>query len=62
MAQVAILKQRFDKVRNKLNYRWLDSELTRQNVSHYIDYLATENIQLVIDYGNNVLIKERHYV
>ncbi|MDN4882272.1 DUF1398 family protein, partial [Escherichia coli] len=43
MAQVAIFKQIFDKVRNNLNYHWFYSELKRHNVSHYIYYLATEN-------------------
>ncbi|EMM4088335.1 TPA: DUF1398 family protein, partial [Escherichia coli] len=48
MAQVAIFKQIFDKVRNNLNYHWFYSELKRHNVSHYIYYLATENIHLVL--------------
>ncbi len=39
MAQVAIFKQIFDKVRNNLNYHWFYSELKRHNVSHYIYYL-----------------------
>ncbi|MGQ7109875.1 DUF1398 family protein, partial [Escherichia sp. TWPC-MK] len=49
MAQVAIFKQIFDKVRNNLNYHWFYSELKRHNVSHYIYYLATENIHLVFE-------------
>lgn len=49
MAQVAIFKQIFDKVRNNLNYHWFYSELKRHNVSHYIYYLATENIHLVLE-------------
>nr|DAM05521.1 MAG TPA: envelope protein [Caudoviricetes sp.] len=57
MAQVAIFKQIFDKVRNNLNYHWFYSELKRQNVSHYIYYLATENIHLVLENDNTVLIK-----
>ncbi|MEL8564893.1 DUF1398 family protein [Escherichia coli] len=59
MAQVAIFKQIFDKVRNNLNYHWFYSELKRHNVSHYIYYLATENIHLVLENDNTVLIKER---
>ena len=46
MAQVAIFKQIFDKVRNNLNYHWFYSELKRHNVSHYIYYLATEETLL----------------
>ncbi|CAM7601850.1 Qin prophage [Escherichia coli] len=57
MAQVAIFKQIFDKVRNNLNYHWFYSELKRHNVSHYIYYLATENIHLVLENDNTVLIK-----
>ena len=44
MDQVVIFKQIFDKVRNDLNYQWFYSELKRHNVSHYIYYLATENV------------------
>ena len=43
MAQVAIFKEIFDHVkrfRSELFY----SELKRHNVSHYIYYLATDNI------------------
>ncbi|HHR5143944.1 TPA: DUF1398 family protein, partial [Escherichia coli] len=57
MAQIAIFKQIFDKVRNNLNYHWFYSELKRHNVSHYIYYLATENIHLVLENDNTVLIK-----
>ena len=57
MAQVAIFKQIFDKVRNNLNYHWFYSELKRHNVSHYIYYLATDNIHIVLENDNTVLIK-----
>ena len=57
MDQVVIFKQIFDKVRNDLNYQWFYSELKRHNVSHYIYYLATENIHLVLENDNTVLIK-----
>ena len=57
MAQVAIFKQIFDKVRNNLNYNWFYSELKRHNVSHYIYYLATDNIHIVLENNNTVLIK-----
>lgn len=48
MAQVAIFKQIFDKVRNNLNYHWFYSELKRHNVSHYIYYLAGDAANLLI--------------
>ena len=57
MAQVAIFKQIFDKVRNDLNYQWFYSELKRHNVSHYIYYLATENVHIVLKNDNTVLLK-----
>ena len=46
MAQVAIFKQIFDKVRNNLNYHWFYSELKRHNVSHYI-YGNDSNLLIV---------------
>ena len=57
MDQVVIFKQIFDKVRNDLNYQWFYSELKRHNVSHYIYYLATENVHIVLENDNTVLIK-----
>ncbi|HDX3081757.1 TPA: DUF1398 family protein, partial [Escherichia coli] len=52
MDQVVIFKQIFDKVRNDLNYQWFYSELKRHNVSHYIYYLATENVYIVLKNDN----------
>lgn len=57
MDQVVIFKQIFDKVRNDLNYQWFYSELKRHNVSHYIYYLATENVHIVLKNDNTVLLK-----
>ncbi|HHX8047768.1 TPA: DUF1398 family protein, partial [Escherichia coli] len=57
MDQVVIFKQIFDKVRNDLNYHWFYSELKRHNVSHYIYYLATENVHIVLKNDNTVLLK-----
>ena len=34
------------------------SELKRHNVSHYIYYLATDNIHVVLENDNTVLIKD----
>ena len=52
MAQVAILK--------KYSIKWKDldcelfySELKRHNVSHYIYYLATDNIHIVLENDTN---------
>ena len=55
MAQVAIFKEIFDHMKrfNELFY----SELKRHNVSHYIYYLATDNIHIVLENDNTVLIK-----
>ena len=55
MAQVAIFKEIFDQVRRDLNCELFYSELKRHNVSHYIYYLATDNIHICC--GNTVLIK-----
>ena len=33
-------------------------ELKRHNVSHYIYYLATDNIHIVLENDNTVLIKD----
>ena len=34
------------------------SELKRHNVSHYIYYLATDNIHIVLENDNTVLMKD----
>ena len=55
MAQVAILKKYSIKCR--LDCELFYSELKRYNVSHYIYYLATDNIHIVLENDNTVLIK-----
>ena len=50
MAQVAI----FDQVRD-LDCELFYSELKRHNVSHYIYYLATDNIHIVLENDNTVI-------
>ena len=57
MAQVAIFKEIFDQVRKRFRL-WVlfYSELKRHNVSHYIYYLATDNIHIVLE-NDNLLIK-----
>ena len=57
MAQVAIFKEIFDQVRKDLDCELFYSELKRHNVSHYIYYLATDNIPRV-ENDNTVLIKD----
>ena len=58
MAQVAIFKEIFDQVRKDLDCElFLFFELKRHNVSHYIYYLATDNIHIVLENDNTVLIK-----
>ena len=54
MAQVAIFKEIFDQ---DLDCELFYSELKRHNVSHYIYYLATDNIHIVLENDNTVLIK-----
>ena len=59
MAQVAIFKEIFDQVRRKrFRHELFYSELKRHNVSHYIYYLATDNIHIVLENDNTVLIKD----
>ena len=57
MAQVAIFKEIFDQVRKDLDCELFYSELKRHNVSHYIYYLATDNIHIVLKTITTVLIK-----
>ena len=52
MAQVAIFKEIFDQVRKDLDCELFYSELKRHNVSHYIYYLATDNIHIVLENDN----------
>ena len=56
MAQVAILKI-FDQVRKDLDCRLFYYKFKHHNVSHYIYYLATDNIHIVLENDNTVLIK-----
>ena len=56
MAQVAIFKKYSNQVRKDLDELFY-SELKRHNVSHYIYYLATDNIHIVLENDNTVLIK-----
>ena len=55
---VAIFKEIFDQVRKDLDCELFYSELKRHNVSHYIYYLATDNIHIVLENDNTVLIKD----
>ena len=48
----------FDQVRKDLDCELFYSELKRHNVSHYIYYLATDNIHIVLENDNTVLIKD----
>ena len=53
-----IFKEIFDQVRKDLDCELFYSELKRShNVSHYIYYLATDNIHTVLENDNTVLIK-----
>ena len=58
MAQVAIFKEIFDQVRKDLDCELFYSELN-VTTSHYIYYLATDNIHIVLENDDNtVLIKD----
>ena len=53
MAQVAIFKEIFDQVRKDLDrVNCFILQLKRHNVSHYIYYLATDNIYIVLGNDN----------
>ena len=56
MAQVAIFKEIFDHAK-RFRLRELLIQPKRHNVSHYIYYLATDNIHIVLENDNTVLIK-----
>ena len=57
MAQVAIFKEIFDQGVKRFRL-WIVLFWTkRHNVSHYIYYLATDNIHIVLENDNTVLIK-----
>ena len=51
------IKENTDQVRKDLDCELFYSELKRHNVSHYIYYLATDNIHIVLENDNTVLIK-----
>ena len=53
----AIFKEIFDQVRKRFRSELFYSELKRHNVSHYIYYLNTDNIHIVLENDNTVLIK-----
>ena len=57
MAQVAIFKENIRSSAKDLDCELFYSELKRHNVSHYIYYLATDNIHIVLENDNTVLIK-----
>ena len=58
IARSCHFKEIFDQVRKDLDCELFYSELKRHNVSHYIYYLATDNIHIVLENDNTVLIKD----
>ena len=48
MFRLPFFKEIFDQVRKDLDCELFYSELKRHNVSHYIYYLATDNIHIVL--------------
>ena len=57
MARVPFLSIRSSAKRFGESCELFYSELKRHNVSHYIYYLATDNIHIVLENDNTVLIK-----
>ena len=58
MAQVAIFKEIFDQVRKDLDCELFYSQLRNVTTSpHYIYYLATDNIHIVLENDNTVLMR-----
>ena len=57
MAQLPFLKKYSIKCEKDLDCELFYSELNH-NVSHYIYYLATDNIHIVLENDNTVLIKD----
>ena len=55
-------KEIFDQVRKDLDCELFYSELKRHNVSHYIYYLATDNIHIVLENDNTVLSRLKKVV
>ena len=56
-SELPFLKKYSIKCRKDLDCELFYSELKRHNVSHYIYYLATDNIHIVLENDNTVLIK-----
>ena len=52
-----VAKKYLIKCEKNLDCELFYSELKRHNVSHYIYYLATDNIHIVLENDNTVLIK-----
>ena len=50
--------KKYSIMRKDLDCELFYSELKRHNVSHYIYYLATDNIHIVLENDNTVLIKD----
>ena len=57
MARGCHFKEIFDQVRKDLDCELFYSELKRHNVSHYIYYLATDNIHIVLENDNTIVNK-----
>lgn len=57
MDQVTVLEKMFEQVRKEHNFSWFYSELKRQNIAHYIYYLATDNIRAVTANDEVILIR-----
>ena len=55
--RLPFLKKYSSSAKKDLDCELFYSELKRHNVSHYIYYLATDNIHIVLENDNTVLIK-----
>lgn len=45
-------------MQKNLNYKLFYSKLKHHNISHYIYYLATNNIHIILKNNNTILIKK----
>lgn len=48
MDQVVVFQKMFEQVRKEQNFSWFYSELKHYRIAHYIYYLATDNIKLLL--------------
>ena len=55
MDQVVVFQKMFEQVRKEQNFSWFYSELKHHRIAHYIYYLATDNMVLLLRGTRNLL-------